>query len=303
MALLSVYRGSLSLAEGSFLIFRSAAASAARNMQSMSPNRGITRRGLLATGGVAGAAVAAGIKPWAAHAQAATAGDTPPYLIRSSYQSLSTQSFGTSLRGATSDLTLQSVADLPAAATDKSLAGSEDAFALSFSASTPLQPEIHTFSHPDLGVFDLFIAPVEGRGTYEVVVNRSVNAPKHYPKPPASNSNATSNGTPPAAAAPNPAPGAAPKAHIRRLRARRVGRAVVAEVTFNGNVDLKWASAWLTHKGRVVAASTVRHVHGHRTAVRLPTHKRLRGGRYELTLATKDRHGRMEYKQAQIALQ
>ena len=70
--------------------------------------RGVTRRSLLATGGLAGAAMAVGFKPWApASAQAAT--DTPSYLIRSSYRALSTQSFGTSLRGSTADLTLLSV--------------------------------------------------------------------------------------------------------------------------------------------------------------------------------------------------
>jgi hypothetical protein len=37
--------------------------------------------------------------------------------------------------------------------------------------------------------------------------------------------------------------------------------------------------------------------------VRLPRHKRLRGGRYGLTVGTKDRHGHTEYKQVKIALQ
>src|SRR4051794_21939544 len=111
-------------------------------MRSPSHGRGLTRRSLLATGGLAGAAMAVGIRPWSP-ATAQAAADTPSYLIRSSYQPLSTKSFSTSLRGVTADLTLLSVDDLPAAAAaDKSLAGSEDAFSLAFDSSAALSPEI-----------------------------------------------------------------------------------------------------------------------------------------------------------------
>jgi hypothetical protein len=268
----------------------------------MTPGRGVTRRSLLATGGLAGAAVAAGIRPWSpAQAQAATSADTPSYLLRSSYQSLSTQSFGASLRGQTSDLTLQAVEDLRAAAADKSLAGSEDAFSLSFSSSTPLPPEIHTLSHPDLGVFDLFIAPIERQGSHEIVVNRSVNAPKHYPPAPRSSSGPVAPPKPDA----KPPPGAPkpPKPLVRRLGARRVGRSVVTDITFEHPADLKWAVVWLSRRGIVVATATKRHVRGRHASLRLPFHKRPRGGRYEVTVGTRDRHGVEEYKTARIALQ
>jgi hypothetical protein len=259
----------------------------------------VTRRSLLATGGLAGAALAAGLRPWAP-ATAEAAADTPSYLIRSSYQSLSTTSFGTSLRGDTADLTLLSVDDLTAAATDKSLAGSEDAFSLSFSSSAPLTSEIHTFSHPDLGVFDLFIAPVENSGKYEVVVNRSVNAPKHYPKPPPT---AT---TSPAPAVPKPDAPGVPKPRkplIHRVRSRRAGRAVIADVTFEHKPDLKWAVVWLSRGGVVVGSATARHVHAKHVALRIPFQKRLRGGHYELTVGTMDRHRHDEYKKVEITLQ
>jgi hypothetical protein len=263
----------------------------------------VTRRSLLATGGIAGAAAVAGIRPWApAPAQAATAADTPSYLLRSSYQSLSTQSFGASLRGQSSDLTLQAVEDLPAAAAaDKALAGSEDAFALSFSSSSQLEAEIHTFSHPDLGVFDLFIAPVERQGAYEVVVNRSVNAPKHYPPAPRSSEGPVAPPKPDA----KPPPGAPklPKPLVRRIATRRVGRAVVADVTFEHRADLKWAVVWLSRRGVVVATAMEKHVHGSHVSLRLPFHKRPRGGRYELTVGAKDRHGHDEYKTTRITLQ
>jgi hypothetical protein len=271
-------------------------------MQSPSHGRGVTRRSLLATGGLAGAAIATGIRPWsAATAQAAT--DTPAYLIRSSYQSLSTKSFGTSLRGDTADLTLLSVDDLSAAATDKSLAGSEDAFSLSFSSSATLTPEIHTFSHPDLGVFDFFIALVENQGRYEVVVNRSVNAPKHYPKPPPAPA-ATGPAAPPTPDA-KPPPGVPKpkKPLIGRVHARRAGRALVAQITFEHHADLKWAVVWLSRRGVVVGSATVRHVQGKHASLRIPFRKRLRGGRYELTVGTMDHHKHDEYKTTKIVLQ
>jgi hypothetical protein len=245
--------------------------------------------------------MAVGIRPWSP-ATAQAAADTPSYLIRSSYQSLSTKSFGTSLRGATADLTLLSVDDLPAAAAaDKSLAGSEDAFSLAFDSSAALSPEIHTFSHPDLGVFDLFIAPVENQGHYEVVVNRSVNAPKHYPPPPRSDNGPVA---PPKPGAPPP-PGVpqARKPLIHRVRGRRAGRTVIADVTFEHKADLRWAVVWLSRRGVVVGSATVKRVHGTRTSLRIPFRKRLRGGHYELTVGTMDRHGHDEYKLVKLSLQ
>jgi hypothetical protein len=260
----------------------------------------VTRRSLLASGGLAGAAIAVGFRPLA-KAQAATSADTPSYLLRSSYGSLSTRSFGTSLRGQTSDLTLQAVEDLTAAATDKSLAGSEDAFALSFTSSSPLAAEIHTFSHPDLGVFDLFVAPVEDKGRYEVVVNRSVNAPKHYPPSPRSDSGPVA---PPKPDAPPP-PGAPklPTPLLRRVRARRAGKAVVADMTFEHPANLKWAAVWLSHNNVVVGTAMAKHVHGRHASVHLLFRKRPRGGRYVLTVGIKDRHGNDEYKTTRVVLQ
>jgi hypothetical protein len=263
--------------------------------------RGVTRRNLLATGGLAGAAIAAGVKPWSAQA-VTTSADTPSYLLRSSYNFLSTQSFGTSLRGQTSELTLEAVEDLAAAAAaDKSLAGSEDAFALSFTASSPLEPEIHTFSHPDFGAFDFFIAPVGNQGRYEVVVNRSVNAPKHYPQPPRAASGPVAPPKPDA----KPPPGAPKlvKPLVSRVRARRAGRAVVADVSFEHRADLKWAVVWLSRNNVVVATAMAKHVHGRHASLRLPFHKRPRGGRYALTVGTKDRHGHDEYKTTRVVLQ
>jgi hypothetical protein len=262
-------------------------------MQSQPPGRGVTRRRLIATGGLAGAAAVAGLKPWAAEAApAALTSDTPAHLLRSSYTSLSTPKFTSSYLGQTGDLTLKAVANLPG------LPGSEDAFALEFSSGAPRPAGIHTFSHPDLGLFQLFIAPVERQGGYEVVVNRSVGAPKHVPKPPRKNPGPVA----PPKHPPKPGPHAR-KPHVRRVSARRLARGVVAEIAFNSNVNLRSTTVWLSRKGVVVAAVSVRHVRGKRKAVKLPMRRRPRGGRYELVVATEDRRGRLEYKLARIALQ
>jgi hypothetical protein len=67
---------------------------------------------------------------------------------------------------------------------------------------------------------------------------------------------------------------------------------------------VKSATLWFTRAGMVVAATDVRHVRGRaRLNVQLPTGKRLRGGRYELTVGTKDRRGHTEYRRVKIALQ
>jgi hypothetical protein len=234
------------------------------------------------------------MRPWTATAAPApnAADGTRAYLLRSSYASLSTHSFTTSYLGHTNDLTLQALTDLPG------LPAREDAFALAFTANAPLEPGIHSFSHPDLGVFEFFIAPVERQGGYEVVVNRSVGAPKHVPKPPRKNPGPAG---PPKE--PPKLPAHARKPLVRRVSARRLSRGVVAEVAFNGNPNLRSVTVWLLRGKIVVAAASVRNVHGKRKAIRLPMQRRPRGGRYGLVVATQDRQGRLEYKSAKVALQ
>jgi hypothetical protein len=243
--------------------------------------RGVTRRRLLAGGGAAGAAIVLGISPRIASAAEPA---VPDYLGRSSYMSLSTPRFGSNA----GILTLESVTDL-----DPALAGSEDAFSLLFSADTPFDGGIRTFSHPDLGVFDFFIAPVEGKGKYEVVVNRSVAAPKHVPRQKQS------------AHLPDKKPIDKPfhSKHVKRLSARRLSGGVVCDVSLTAGTSLKSTTAWLTRAGRPVASGTTRHIHGKRVAVRMDTRHRPRGGHYDLTVATTDRHGHTEYSRMRIVLQ
>jgi hypothetical protein len=243
-----------------------------------------------------------GGRAWSPPAAAASTGsDVPGYLLRSSYLGLSSPAFRTRRGSNVTDVKLEAVADLSAAATDKEQAGSEDAFALAFSSSAPLEAATHTFSHPDLGDFDFFIAPVEDAGMYEVVVNRSVAAPKHAPKR-HSTGTATAPGSSAAAAKSPDAKRAARSAHVRRISARRLARGVACELALESHANVKAATVWLTRGGLVVATVTQRHVHGRRVTLRLPTTHRPRGGHYEVTVATKDRHGHTEYKRAKIVL-
>ena len=115
-----------------------------------------------------------GMRPWAATPAAAAAGR---HLVRSSYTGLSRRSFSVG----SAELQLESISDVAGAALDASLAGSEDAFVLTFSGplAQSLESGTHSLRHPDLGTFELFISPITRPSTecrYEAVIDRSVRA-------------------------------------------------------------------------------------------------------------------------------
>jgi len=133
----------------------------------------LTRRNLIRNGAVAGIAAMLGTRPWSA-AQAAASGG---HLLRSSYEGLVGQSF----KAGSVVLRLVSVSDVAGAQHAKWLAGSENAFVLTFGGplSTPLKAGTHRFSHPKLGTFELFVSPVglpRGDRRYEAVIDRTVAA-------------------------------------------------------------------------------------------------------------------------------
>ena len=130
----------------------------------------ISRRRLLQLG--AAAAVAA-LRPWDPTAAIAA----PSHLRRSSYAGR----VGRRVSAGKVALHLMSVADVAGAGADRSLASSEDAFALVFAG--PLDPALETGIHRlrahGLGSFELFLSPIERPGAerlYEAVVDRSVGA-------------------------------------------------------------------------------------------------------------------------------
>ena len=115
----------------------------------------------------------------------AAAGDTPKHLLRSSYLPLAGERF----RIGGKALQLGVVEDLAGAAGDRALRGHPEAFALTFyGPPNALGATVQTFSHPNVGTYSLYIAPVgpvEGSvQRYEVVIDRSVGAPKRPPAPP-----------------------------------------------------------------------------------------------------------------------
>lgn len=126
----------------------------------------LTRRALLASGGAVGIGLAV---PWAAHAYAL---GTRSHLRRSSYLPLIGERFQVS--GTHVKLRLARVEDL-----NRHQAGSENAFALSFTAPRgvpPLASSVPTnLHHPDLGRFKLLLTPGAAGRTqfrYWAVINR-----------------------------------------------------------------------------------------------------------------------------------
>jgi hypothetical protein len=129
----------------------------------------LTRRSLLRTGAAATAATMLGLRPWAAAPAAASGG----HLVRSTYVGLVGQSFV----AGSATLQLESVSDVAGAARDASLAGSEDAFVLTF-AGEAIESGTQTLHHPDLGTYELFVSPVTAEQRYEAVIDRSVGVRK-----------------------------------------------------------------------------------------------------------------------------
>lgn len=249
----------------------------------------ITRRGLLRAGGVAGAAAVVGVKPWA-DAAAAT-GSAPSPLHRSSYATLGDTSFSADGVG----LSLVAVSDLPVASTHKALAGSEDAFVLTFEGSGALLASgVHTLSNRQLGAHALCISPVDqpdATQRYEVVVFNPT-LPKHPPKPPVKRR--------PGKRVQPPKP---KSRSVRRISLGRLKRGVACRVALIDKAHVKRVTVWLVRGDRVVAAGTRRRVLGrHHVTFKFPVRRRLHGGPYVVFVETKHRDGKVEMKRQRLTL-
>src|SRR4051812_36386265 len=199
----------------------------------------LTRRGLLRAGGAAGAAAVVGTKPWAPAAASAAVPRSP--LLRSSYTTLRSTQFA--IDGI--PVTLARVSDLPAAATVKVLAGSEEAFSLLFAAPTSaaLASGIHTFRQRELGQFELFVAPVEiadDQQLYEVVVNSYSG--RKLPAPPKRRRRPAAQARPH-----NPR-----HVVVRWIAVRRIKRGLGCRFSLAKKPHVKTLSAWLMRGERVV---------------------------------------------------
>jgi uncharacterized protein DUF6916 len=265
----------------------------------MNSDSGLTRRSLLCAGASAGAAVVIGVRPWAAAAASAAGAG---YLTRSAYAGLEGTSFTVETGAEPVVLRLESVADVAGAATRRALAGSDDAFALTFSGplASPLDSGIHTLNHPRLGSFELFASPVDrpdAKRAYEIVVDRALpDAAARREAPAATRETAPpSEGGP--AAVPGNAPGghapdrvthrsepkAAPAALLRRASLHRVGRWLRCEVVLRGSVEAKRVRCRLFRNGRLVAHAGAEVTDG-RAAVRLEAAHRLAASSYTLVV-------------------
>jgi hypothetical protein len=271
----------------------------------MNETTGLTRRSLLCAGATAGAAVALGVKPWAA----AAAG--PGYLTRSGYAGLEGTHFTVETGAKPVVLRLESVADVAGAASRRALIGSDDAFALTFSGplATPLDSGIHTLHHPRLGSFDLFSSPVdtpEGDRTYEVVVDRSVGvaaaqfeapeAPK--PEEPKAEQPKAEEPKPEEPHRDEPEPAAA---LVRRASLRRAGRWARCEVVLRRSVEAERVRARLVRRGRVVARAG-RDVTDGRAVLRFEASHRLASGTYTLLVTAVDADGTTKLQRVRVTL-
>jgi hypothetical protein len=235
----------------------------------------LTRRTLLRTGGGAGAAIALGLRPWSP--AVAGAAVTDPHLRRASYAPLVGTTFSVTEGSRTVSLKLLSVSDVA-----RHLAGRDDAFALSFSASGELGSGIHTLRHPQLGRFALFLSPVERASghRYEILVDRSVGVPKDPPSPVSA----------PAAVAPGVAAATAgePASHhapiLRRATLRRVAHGIRCEVLLRRDRRALLVRAKLVRHGHTVAKGMQTVQHG-RARLRMHGAHRVKPGAYVLVVS------------------
>jgi hypothetical protein len=253
----------------------------------------LTRRSLLRAGVTAAAATLVGIRPWDAAPAAAAAG----HLRRSSYDGL----VGHRFRVGTVELRLVSVADVAGAAGDKSLAGSEDAFVLTFSGplEPALQPGTHELSHGGLGTFALFVSPVEQPRSdrrYEALVDRSVGAPKSPPRRAARPATTTADAAP---AAPTAAPRGARL--LRRVALRRSAHGARARVVLRPEQSFERVDGRLMRRGKTVAMAS-RAVDDRRAVLRFRVPDELPAGRYALELTLVDAAGLVAVRRRRVTL-
>ncbi|CAA9527151.1 MAG: hypothetical protein AVDCRST_MAG85-3336 [uncultured Solirubrobacteraceae bacterium] len=83
-------------------------------------------------------------------------------------------------------MTLTHLGDVAGASKDRSLAGDDDVFVLTFDGPTGIDAGIHPVHHPDLGAFSLYLGPVESPGKtqrYEALIDRSIKRPRDLAAP------------------------------------------------------------------------------------------------------------------------
>jgi hypothetical protein len=260
---------------------------------------GLTRRSLLCVGATASAAVALGVRPWTAEAAGGLG-----YLSRSAYTGLEGTTFTVETGARPVMLKLEAVSDVAGAASKRALAGSDDAFALRFSGpiSAPLDSGIHTLHHPSLGSFDLFSSPVdapEDDRHYEIVIDRSVGAPKAQsdaPRAPEPETPKAENREPEPTVEPQPE-----AALLKRASLRRAGRWARCEVVLARSAEATRVRGRLLRKGKVVATAH-RAVSDRRAVLRFESVEKLAAGTYTLVVTGYDADGKTASQRVRLTL-
>jgi hypothetical protein len=239
----------------------------------------ITRRGLLAAGGAAGATAFVALNPRVASAVTAI-GQDPAHLRRSGYARLVGQDFNAGGWSGSARLTLAEVADIGG------MTGRDDAFSLRFVGPTGIASGTHTLSHPGLGTFQLMVTPTGPPGRtqdYEAVVDRSQGLTRRAaPQPPKRPS--------------APVGSSSSRKLVRDVKLRRTDKGLRCEIVLADRVHARKAFAWLMRDGTPIAVSGSRAVRKHRVVLRLNRGRRLRRGRYELVVGAGSRLERLEVK-------
>lgn len=266
----------------------------------------LTRRRFVQVTGATATVVVLSSGP--ARLMASAVAATPSYLQRRAYVDLVDETFVVD----DLSLTLVEVADLPRAASDRSLAGRDDAFVLTFTgpAAPQLSQATYDLHHERLGTATLFLVPVDRtthQQRYEAVIDRTVKlaeAERTAPHPPASTSNADYVAVAAAPAVPVAATGTQTTSPERRTvkRKARARRVVSATLRSRGGVlstSLRLVDARKTAKVRVslvrddvVYARGTQRLRG-RSSLRVPMrrYRRLKRGSYDLVITTVSRTG------------
>lgn len=283
------------------------------------PGERLTRRGLLAAGGVGVAALWIGPE-WTVLDGVAEAATRNVELRRSGWLQVTDPAVRATVGGRTAGLRLVGVDDLPVAAGNAELRDHDAAFAVRFSGPPGLEQGTWSLSHAELGTFALFVVPVErvdgDRQLYEAVVDRTVQIAgiTDDPVPPAEQvvvaaerafapapvpgaivPPAAVGGTVSARAVRTPARRRPAKPRVRRVALSRGSgrRTVVAEISWADAQTVKRVHGLLVSRGRVVARAggSVRRLA--RLRMRLKAHRNVPAGRYELRLTVVERSGRV----------
>jgi hypothetical protein len=243
--------------------------------------------------------VALGVRPWTAEAAGGLG-----YLSRSAYTGLEGTTFTVETGARPVMLKLEAVSDVAGAASKRALAGSDDAFALRFSGpiSAPLDSGIHTLHHPSLGSFDLFSSPVdapEDDRHYEIVIDRSVGAPKAQsdaPRAPEPETPKAENREPEPMVEPQPE-----AALLKRASLRRAGRWARCEVVLARSAEATRVRGRLLRKGKVVATAH-RAVSDRRAVLRFESVEKLAAGTYTLVVTGYDADGKTASQRVRLTL-